>query len=61
MHSNLHLELYRAESAERIRHAQSVASRRRRQHPPPWRQAVAREVARLARRLDAESARMAVA
>ena len=61
MHSNLHFELYRAESADRIRHAQSVVPRRRRQHPPPWRRTVARTIARLASRLDPEAARKAVA
>ena len=61
MHSDLHQELYRAEAADRIRQAQRVASKRRRQHPPPWRERAARDIARLAGRLDRESARRAVA
>ena len=61
MHPYLSHELSRAESADRIRQAQRVASKRRRQHPPPWRERAARDIARLAGRLDRESARRAVA
>jgi hypothetical protein len=56
MHSNLHQELYRAEAADRIRRAPSVVVPARRRHPPPLRVRVAHVAARLARRLDPESA-----
>jgi hypothetical protein len=61
MHSNLHYELYRAEAADRVRRAPSAVVPLRRQHPPPIRGRVAYVAARLARRLDTESARRAVA
>lgn len=61
MHSNLHNELYRAEAADRIRRAPGAVVPLRRQHPPPIRGRVAYAAARLARRLDSESARRAVA
>ena len=61
MHSTLHQELYRAEAADRIRRAPGVVVPIRRQHPPPIRGRVAYVAARLARRLDSESARKAVA
>ena len=60
MHSNLHYELYRAETADRVRRARRVERPLRRQHPPPLRGRVAYAAARLARRLDPESARKAI-
>jgi len=61
MHSLLHFELYRAEAADRARRAPGVVVPLRRQHPPPVRGRVAYVAGRLARRLDSESARRAVA
>jgi hypothetical protein len=60
MHSNLHQELYRAEVADRVRRAHRVVVPLRRQHPPPLRGRAAYAAARLARRLDSESARKAI-
>jgi hypothetical protein len=61
MHSNLHQQLYRAEAADRVRRAQRAVFPLRRRHPPPVRGRVAYAAARLARRLDSESAKKAVA
>jgi hypothetical protein len=61
MHSNIHYELYRAEAADRVRRAHSAVVPLRRRHPPPLRGRVAYAAARIARRLDSESARKAVA
>jgi hypothetical protein len=61
MHSNLHDELYRTLAADRVRRAPRAVVPLRRQHPPPIRGRVAYVAARLARRLDSESARKAVA
>jgi hypothetical protein len=61
MHSNLHYELYRAEAADRVRRAHRAVLPLRRQHPPPVRGRAAYVAARLARWLDRESARKAVA
>ena len=61
MHSNLHQELYRTLAADRVRRAPRAVVPLRRQHPPPIRGRVAYAAARLARRLDTESARRAVA
>jgi hypothetical protein len=61
MHSNLHYELYRAEAADRVRRSHRAVIPLRRRHPPPLRGRVAYAAARLARRLDSESARKAVA
>ena len=61
MHSQLSNELIRVLAADRIRQAPSVVIPERRQHPPPLRGRVAYAAARLARRLDSESARKAVA
>lgn len=61
MHSNLHQELYRSLAADRVRRAPRAVVPIRRQHPPPIRGRVAYVAARLARRLDSESARRAVA
>ena len=60
MHSQLHDEMYRVQAADRIRHAPRAALPKRRQHPPPIRGRVAYAAARLARRLDSESARRAI-
>ena len=61
MHSHLHYELYRAEAADRVRRPPRAVVPLRRQHPPPIRGRAAYVAARLARRLDPESARKAVA
>jgi hypothetical protein len=61
MHSNLHEELYRTLAADRVRRAPRAVVPLRRQHPPPIRGRVAYVAARLASRLDSESARKAVA
>lgn len=61
MHSQLQFELYRVMAADRIREAPRVVVPMRRQHPPPIRGRVAYIAARLARRLDSESARRAIA
>jgi hypothetical protein len=60
MHSQLHFELYRVNAADRIREAPGVAVPSRRRHPPPIRGRAAYVAARLARRLDPESAKRAV-
>ena len=59
MHTHLHDELYRAETADRVRRAHRVAVPLRRQHPPPIRGRAAYAAAWLAHRLDPESARKA--
>jgi hypothetical protein len=61
MHSLLHDPLYRSLAADRVRPAPGVVSPVRRQHPPPFRGRVAYVAARLARRLDRDSAQKAVA
>jgi hypothetical protein len=61
MHSLIQLELYRADAADRVRRAQRDVIPLRRQHPPPVRGRAAYAAGRLARRLDAESARRATA
>ncbi len=61
MHSQLQFELYRVLAADRVRPAPRVVVPVRRQHPPPLRGRAAFAAARLARRLDSESARRAVA
>ncbi len=61
MHSHLHDELYRTLAADRVRRAPRAVVPLRRQHPPPIRGRVAYVAARLASRLDSESARKAVA
>jgi hypothetical protein len=60
MHSNLHYELYRAEAADRVRRAHRAVLPPRRHHPPPIRGRAAYAAARLAHRLDSESARKAI-
>ena len=61
MHSLLHSEHARVEAADRVRRASCAGSPVRRRHPPPIRGRAAYAAARLARRLDMESARKAVA
>jgi hypothetical protein len=61
MHTNLHYELYRAEAADRVRRAHRAVLPLRRKHPPPLRGRAAYAAARIARRLDSESAKKAVA
>jgi hypothetical protein len=61
MHSLLHDTLYRSFAADRVGHAPRAVSPVRRQHPPPLRGRAAYVAARLARRLDRESAEKAVA
>jgi predicted SnoaL-like aldol condensation-catalyzing enzyme len=61
MHSLIQLELYHALAADRVRRAQRVVVPERRQHPPPVRGRAAYAAARLASRIDRESARKAVA
>ena len=62
MHTQLSNELIRVLAADRIRRAPSaVVVPARRQHPPPLRGRAAYAAARLARKLDTESARKAVA
>jgi hypothetical protein len=61
MHSLLHDQLYRTNAADRVRQTPSVVTPVRRQHPPPLRGRAAYVAARLARRLDPESARKAAA
>jgi hypothetical protein len=60
MHSNLHEVLYRAEAADRVRCAHRAVVPLRRKHPPPLRGRAAYAAARIARRLDSESARKAI-
>ena len=60
MHSNLHEELYRTLAADRVRRAPRAVVPLRRQHPPPIRGRAAYAAARLAHRLDSESARKAI-
>jgi hypothetical protein len=60
MHSTLHQELYRAEAADRVRRAHRAVLPLRRRHPPPVRGRVAYAAARLASRLDPETARKAI-
>ena len=61
MHTQLSNELMRVLAADRIRQAPSVVTPVRRKHPPPVRVRAAYAAARLARRLDPESARDAIA
>jgi hypothetical protein len=61
MHSDLHDALYRSEAADRARRAPRAVVPLRRHHPPPIRGRAVYAAARLARRLDSESARRAVA
>ena len=61
MHSQLQFELYRAMAADRVRSTPGAVIPRERQHPPPVRGRAAYFAARLARRIDSESARRAIA
>ncbi len=61
MHSLIHLEHARADAAERRRRPSIRPSRPPRPQPPPMRQRAAHAVGRIASRLDAETARRAVA
>jgi hypothetical protein len=61
MHSQLHIDLARELAADRVREAPGVVIPVRRRHPPPVRGRAAYVAARLARRLDSESAKRAVA
>jgi hypothetical protein len=60
MHSLSHYDLARAIADDRIRPISRGVARPRRHRPPPVRRHVAYAVARLADRLDSESARRAV-
>jgi hypothetical protein len=60
MHTQLHDELARVMAADRIRQTPRAVIPQRRQNPPPLRGRVAYVAARLARRLDAETAKRAV-
>jgi hypothetical protein len=61
MHSQLQFELYRAMAADRVRRAPRRPDPGRRRHPPPLRGRAAYAAARVARRIDPESARRAIA
>jgi hypothetical protein len=61
MHSLVHLSVARADAAERVRRASRAERPVVRHRPPPLRGRAAANAARLARRLDSESARRAVA
>jgi hypothetical protein len=60
MHSLNHYDLARALAADRVQPVSRGVARPRRHRPPPLRRHVAYAVARLAERLDSESARRAV-
>jgi hypothetical protein len=60
MHSLNHYDLARAIAADRVVSVPRGISRPRRHRPPPIRRHVAYVVARVADRLDAESARRAI-
>jgi hypothetical protein len=60
MHSLNHYDLAHAIAADRVRSVSRGVARPRRHRPPPLRRHVAYAVARLAERLDSESARRAV-
>ena len=61
MQSLLSSELYRVLAADRVRNAPRAVVPLQRYNPPPIRGRAAYAAARLARRLDSESARKAVA
>jgi hypothetical protein len=61
MHPHIQYELARTVIADRIDRAPRAALPPRRPQPPPIRRRAAHAVARLARRLDHESARRAIA
>jgi hypothetical protein len=61
MHSLNHYDLAKALAADRIQPVARGVARPRRHRPPPLRRRIAYAVARVADRLDSESARKAVA
>lgn len=61
MHSLNHSDFARANATERVESAQGRAVAARLQHPPPVRSRAAYLAARVASRLDAATARKAVA
>ena len=61
MHPTIQYELARTNAADRVERASRAEPHKRRQHPPPVRGRMAYLAARLARRLDTEQARRAVA
>jgi hypothetical protein len=61
MHSMLHYQMYRTLADDRASRPRGEAIARRRQHPPPVRERAAYAAARIAHRLDSESARRAIA
>jgi hypothetical protein len=61
MHTLLHSDLARTIAADRVDRAPRAALPPRRPQPPPLRRRAAHVTARLARRLDHESARRAIA
>jgi hypothetical protein len=61
MHSLINYDLSHALAADRVRSVPRGVARPRRHRPPPVRRHVAYAVARIAGRLDSESARRAVA
>lgn len=61
MHSLLHDQMYRTNAADRAPRTPRAVIPERRLHPPPIRGRAAYAAARLARRLDSESAKRAVA
>ena len=60
-HPQMHYELARTNAADRAEQASRAALPKRRMHPPPMRGRMAYAAARLARRLDTEQARRAIA
>ena len=61
MHPTIQYQLARTIAADRAEQASRAALPKRRVHPPPIRGRVAYAAARLARRLDTEQARRAIA
>ena len=61
MHPTIQYQLARTIAADRADQASRAALPKRRMHPPPIRGRVAYAAARLARRLDTEQARRAIA
>jgi hypothetical protein len=61
MHSLNHLHVAHAEATDRVRRASRAEHSAQRHRPPPLRARAAVAAARVASRLDAESARRAVA
>jgi len=61
MHPTIQYQLARTFAADRAERASRAALPKRRMHPPPIRGRMAYAAARLARRLDTEQARRAIA